>query len=90
MSPLAATRGRYRFFHTQISDQEIKLYQMGHESSKKMQKILADTLGLGRARNVNNKVKKSNSQLMISLNEISNSDNCFHDVDYQGQKVLFL
>ena len=55
-----------------------------------MQKILADTLGLGRARNVNNKEKKkTNSQLMISLNEISNSDNCFHDVDYQGQKVLF-
>jgi hypothetical protein len=48
LTPLAATRGRSRFFHTSIRNQEIKFYQIRHEYSKnKIQKNLADTLAWG-------------------------------------------
>ena len=44
LTPLAATMGRSRIFHTLIRNQEIKGYQIGHESSKKNLKNLAGTL----------------------------------------------
>ena len=43
LSPQAGTKGLSRSFHTPIRNQEIELYQKGHESSKKNFKKVSRT-----------------------------------------------